>query len=238
MTNDPAAWGLLAGLVVLLLAAVALGCDGGCAGYDRLPRTPRHLETQSDTVVRVETFCVTDDPFLGGATIGFLTSMGSGVILDARHVLTAQHVIACPYLPDVHVVTVSGKRLRVVVTRENSDGDLALLEIASAEHFVGADGRDIAPPVIGPRPRLGDTICKLEAVPNRGGDCGTVNAIDDDYTHSDVGHDAPTKHGNSGGPAYDSQGRLVGITTRLLLPDGSAGGRFTSLAERGKELMP
>jgi S1-C subfamily serine protease len=230
--TEPAAFGILAGLGVLLVAAIALGCGEGCARYTTLPSAPRQLDTQGDTVVEVETLCVVDDPFEHDGKIEIGGGMGTGVMLDGRHVLTADHVVACGYLPDVHVVTSTGRRLRMVVRREDPSTDLALLEIASGDTF-GA----IAPPIIGPRPHVGDTICKLEAVPARGGDCGTVTDLRD-TADSDVGHDAPTHHGNSGGPVYDPQGRLIGITTELLMPDGDHGGRFTSLAPRGKEMIP
>lgn len=229
--TEPAALGLLAGLGVLLLAAIALGCGDGCA-YPHLPATPRMLDAQGDTVVEVQMLCVGADPFVSDGQINLGGGMGTGVILDARHVLTADHVVACPYLPDVHVITVTGRRLRVVVTREDASNDLALLELASADSF-GA----ISPPMIGPRPHVGDSICKLEAVPARGGDCGTVTDLRDS-ADSDVGHTAPTHHGNSGGPVYDTEGRLIGITTELLPPDGDAGGRFTSLMPRGMEMLP
>ena len=229
--TEPAAAGLLAGLMVLLFAAVAIGCGNGCVPYSRLPGTVRTHLQQLDTVVKVESLCITDDPFTNGGVFKASGGTGSGVILDARHVLTAAHVVDCSYLPDVHVITASGKRMRAVVTRENDQTDLALLELASADTF-----GDIAPPVIGPRPIVGDSICKLQAVPTRGGDCGPVTDLTAE-PGNDVQHGARVEHGNSGGPVYDAEGRLVGITTQMLLPDG-AGGRFTSLIDRGQEMLP
>lgn len=214
--------------------ALACLCMLGCVGYAKLPEVARMMgPSQLDTVVKVESFCLADDPFEGG-TMHFGGGIGSGVIIDARHVLTASHVVGiattenhwrpCPYLGAFDVTTPKGKRLRMVVVREDDDADLALLEIASADSF-----GPIAPPIIGPVPPIDASVCHVNAFPNQDANCGTVN------THyvspsNNVEASFPTHHGNSGGPVYDDKGRLVGITTALLPPNGDTGGYFTSVS--------
>jgi hypothetical protein len=141
--SEPAAFGLLAGLCVLLVAAVTLACGGGCAHYTRLDPQPRLMGHQFTTAVAVEALCINHDPFEDMTMPEIQGGKGSGVVIDARHVLTALHVVMCPYMADVHVVLADGKRIRMHVEKEWPDFDVARLVIASAGSF-----GPIAPPVL------------------------------------------------------------------------------------------
>jgi hypothetical protein len=125
---------------------------------------------------------------------------GSGVIISERHVLTAAHVVSCSSLPYVHVTLASGRRLRMIVERDDlmfgSGTDVARLEIASAEWFdVG-----IAPPALGTLVG-GMTVCLMAG-------CGRAYPYDRGLV------EVPSSPGDSGLGVYDWYGRLLGIVVR------------------------
>lgn len=107
------------------------------------------------------------------ATVRITTSCGdwgggyaSGVVLTERHILTAAHVVRCPYVPNVRAHFSDGRVFSVSVIRDDAmfggGTDLAILESSSAENF----SLGVAPPTIGhfPTDRL-DT----RAVPGQSG---------------------------------------------------------------------
>jgi len=215
--------------VYAALIAILIILGSGCAHYPRVPAEDRPLDRQQASAVMIEMFCVADDPFGSGEVIHMRSGHGSAVLLDARHMLTALHVVACPYLPDVHATLASGKRLRVVVSREWRDRDLALLEIASAEALAG-----IKPPRLALAVE-GATACTSVAWPERGGNCGAIEAVypvtcqtagGGTWCHS---MRAPLRvtPGNSGGGVY-VDGALVGVVTGYQTRDGVDYGSFTS----------
>lgn len=76
---------------------------------------------------------------------------GAGVAVGERRFLTAAHVVACPELPDVHVIW-HGERIRVAVERESTEEDLARLVLWSAERYA------VVPPTLGPIPPAGTQL--------------------------------------------------------------------------------
>jgi S1-C subfamily serine protease len=228
-----------ANLLLLASAALAFVALAGCAHVQYRPGMVRDRDTQARTAVRVEVLCVHEDPFLaadGSTHVG--GGWGSGVIVDARHVVTAYHVAHCPYLPDVHVVLADGSRRRMVVRREWQQADVALLELADAGSFG---------PVIPPRVALAgdeETICTATSWPRRGFNCGKVEAVWDELSDQDLKDHPGTRFGdircallveagNSGSPVYDEHGNLLGIAVD---GDGMGTGRYRSLWGLRKEL--
>ena len=159
----------------------------------RLPHVNPELRApwaQWGTDVRVESSC---DEFGNSGT-------SSGVIISERHVLTAAHSVGCSALPDVHVYLQDGRRLRMVVERDDllfgNGADIARLEIASAEYF----DLGIAPPVLGTL-EVGDTVCLAAG-------CGRVSPYEAGLV------EVPSEPGDSGRGVYDWYGRLLGIVVR------------------------
>lgn len=105
----------------------------GCVRLPHVEPAPRSEVAQYLTSVKVEVDC-------DGSSAMFWSEgrSGTGVIISERHVLTAQHVVACPAIPNVHVTFATSdgpKRLRMYVIKEDPDTDIAKLEIGSAENF-------------------------------------------------------------------------------------------------------
>lgn len=238
--TEPAA-GLLAGLLTLLVAAVAIGCGDGCAyPHSRLDPVPRVMGHQFDTAVRVEMLCLDHDPFLDMIAPQIGAGVGSGVIVDARHVLTAHHVIDCPYMPDVHVVLADGRRLRVAVEKEWRDSDVARLVIASGDTF-----GNIPPPPTS-SPGIGAGVCAAPSFPKHEGICGQVEHVTENTCSAgakrwchDIELVMEVHGGNSGSPIYDAGGSLVGLVTGVGLDPDTRQETITAYGHTlPKDVMP
>lgn len=231
--------------MLLVLAFAVTLAVGGCVRYPRLAAAPRPLVAQASYAVLVEFMCINVDPFLGDEDRPppspdefVFGGRGSGVIIDARHVLTAYHVAGgCPYLYDAHVILPSGKRLRMVVEKEWRDSDVVRLEIRSADSF-----GPIAPPPVR-EARVGDVVCSQVAFPSRGGHCGSVIertpsvCFTGRHACVDMRMQLPADSGNSGGGIY-LDGALIGLVTATEIgddgkPDGIAAGHSLP-----KDVMP
>lgn len=183
-----------------------------------LAHTPvsRTVAEQQRAAVRVNRVCVTPE--------GVSLSMGSGVLIDRRYVLTANHVVECQGAAAITVSLRDGFTMKAVVDRMSAIDDIARLDLRVEI--------DATPTVIGPRPRLGEQVCVASAVPYRAWRCGLVEDLDD--APGDIDHTGIVEPGNSGSGVYDDRGRLVGITThfRTCMNGQICGGSATSLGSR------
>lgn len=212
-----------------LLFGVLLNCSGCGASMPPVPPELRNTPAQASAAVLISRSCNMVDPFeQWGDNLKLMPdALGSGVIVDERHVLTAYHVVECPVIPAVVIQLEDGRTRHVFVQREERTGDLALLTLVSAQDF----DLGLTRPIITPAPPVGEPVCAAVASPAREWNCGNVTAHDDTPAN-DIAHDAQTRHGNSGAGVYDSHGDLVGIVTELqMCADGTefCGGHFTSL---------
>lgn len=177
------------------LAVFLLGL-GACAGIPHVDPAPRDAIVQGQTVVRVESRC-------GDDTIWSSGHIGTGVVISERHVLTAEHVVACPMIPVVHVTLANGDRHRMYVTREDETHDIAKLELAHAGRF----GLDIPPPKLAgpwvPSKVYRDYLCAV--LPDEPAQCAA--RLENDL------FEATMEHGDSGAPVYDGP-YLVGLVIR------------------------
>lgn len=184
-----------------------------------IPATTRSHLWQETAIVEVQVSCTEHDPFATDDSpnnfndIVWSEKSGSGVILDERHVLTANHVTSCPVIPEVRLGLANGTVRQAMVEKESYDKDVSELVLASTDNF----GFGIAPPSIVPSPAIGEPLCLASSLPTRGWSCGNIEEIKDGR----VRFGAISKHGNSGSAVYDVEGHLIGIMTDIVkCPDG------------------
>ena len=145
--------------------------------------------------------------------------IGSGFIVDAEgYVVTSNHVIA-----GAETVTVSlddGTRLDAEIVGQDTRTDLALLKVESDEplptvRFAAGDETRVGDWVvaIGNPFGVGKTAT-FGIVSARGRSTGT-NPYQD---HLQI--DAPINRGNSGGPAVNLHGEVIGVNTSIVSPTG------------------
>ncbi|MBW2421553.1 MAG: DegQ family serine endoprotease [Deltaproteobacteria bacterium] len=152
-----------------------------------------------------------------------LRSVGSGFVISADGlVVTNNHVIEDA--DSIEVILQDGTRHPATVRGRDPKTDLALLELEtdSPLPFVELAKDDDA--------KVGDWVV---AVGNPFGLGGTVTAGIISARGRDIQSgpfddflqiDAPINRGNSGGPLFDTQGRVIGINTAIFSPSGGSVG--------------
>lgn len=150
------------------------------------------------------------------------TSQGSGFIIsEDGFLVTNNHVIKGA--SEVSVKFSDGRELDAKVIGTDPKTDLALLKIESNAKFTpikfAAD-----------KPRVGDWVV---AVGNPFGLGGTVTTGIISASGRDIGAgpyddflqiDAPINRGNSGGPAFNLKGEVIGVNTAIFSPSGGSVG--------------
>jgi serine protease Do len=163
-------------------------------------------------------------------------SQGSGFIISADgYVVTNNHVV--DHASDVEVTLDSGKTLPAKVIGVDKRTDLALLKISDGEKLPYVDWSS-------GNPRIGDWVI---AVGNPFGLGGSVTAGIVSARGRDIGAgpyddflqiDAPVNRGNSGGPAFDAHGNVIGVNTAIYSPSGgSVGIGFAIPAEVARDVV-
>jgi serine protease Do len=156
----------------------------------------------------------------GGGRPRSTLAQGSGFFISGDgYVVTNGHVVSDSQ--SVEVETDDQKTYKARVVGTDSKTDIALLKI---------DGRNDFPYVAFAEgiPEVGDWVL---AVGNPYGLGGTVTAGIVSARGRDIGTspyddfiqiDAPVNKGNSGGPAFDETGKVVGVTTAIFSPSGGS----------------
>jgi len=158
-------------------------------------------------------------PDLGDAMPREVQGQGSGFIVDpAGYIVTNHHVVEGA--KEITVSLADGSKHKAQVKGSDEKTDIALLKIDAGKPlpYVQFGNSDDT--------RIGDWVL---AVGNPFGLGGTVTAgivsargrdiqsgPYDDYLQVD----APINRGNSGGPLFDTTGRVVGINTAIFSPSG------------------
>ena len=166
-----------------------------------------------------------------------MAGAGTGFIFDADgYVATNNHVIA-----DAAEVTVTmhdGRELPAKVVGFDADTDLAVLKVDAGEElpfveFGDSDSVRVGDPVIaiGNPFGLGSTVTAgIVSAQNRVIGAGRF----DDFMQID----APINHGNSGGPTFDLEGKVIGVNTAIQSPTGgNVGIGFAIPANLAKEIV-
>jgi serine protease Do len=153
---------------------------------------------------------------------GAVTGQGSGFFISADgYAVTNNHVV--DGADKVEVTMDDGKTYTAKVIGTDPRTDVALIKVEGRTDFPFAKLSDS-------KPRIGDWVL---AVGNPFGLGGTVTAGIVSASGRDIGNgpyddfiqiDAPVNKGNSGGPAFDTAGEVMGVNTAIYSPSGGSVG--------------
>jgi serine protease Do len=153
---------------------------------------------------------------------GPVTGQGSGFFISPDgFAVTNNHVV--DGADKVEVTMDDGKTYTAKVIGTDPRTDLALIKASGRTDFPFAKLSDS-------KPRIGDWVL---AVGNPFGLGGTVTAGIVSASGRDIGNgpyddfiqiDAPVNKGNSGGPAFDVSGEVMGVNTAIYSPSGGSVG--------------
>ena len=153
---------------------------------------------------------------------GAVTGQGSGFFISPDgFAVTNNHVV--DGADKVEVTTDDGKTYTAKVIGTDARTDVALIKVEGGSNFPFAKFSD-------GKPRIGDWVL---AVGNPFGLGGTVTAGIVSASGRDIGNgpyddfiqiDAPVNKGNSGGPAFNTEGEVMGVNTAIYSPSGGSVG--------------
>jgi serine protease Do len=156
----------------------------------------------------------------GGSRPRFTLAQGSGFFISGDgYMVTNGHVVSDSQ--SVEIETDDHKTYKARVVGTDAKTDIALLKIDGRNDFPYVAFADGIPAVgdwviaVGNPYGLGGTVT-AGIVSARGRDIGTSPY--DDF----IQIDAPVNKGNSGGPAFDESGKVVGVTTAIFSPSGGS----------------
>ncbi|AWM78716.1 Do family serine endopeptidase [Phenylobacterium parvum] len=148
-------------------------------------------------------------------------SAGSGFFISADGFLvTNNHVIEDA--ESIKVVLKDETELEATVVGRDEGTDIAVLKVKGSGYtFVNFENSA--------RPRVGDWVMTVGNPYNLGGTAtaGIVSAYGRDIGETFVDYiqlDAPINRGNSGGPTFDTYGRVIGVNTAIFSPTGGSVG--------------
>jgi serine protease Do len=151
-----------------------------------------------------------------------VTGQGSGFFISPDgYAVTNNHVVDGS--DKVEVTTDDGKTYTAKVIGTDARTDLALIKVEGSSSFAFAKLSE-------GKPRIGDWVL---AVGNPFGLGGTVTAGIVSASGRDIGSgpyddfiqiDAPVNKGNSGGPAFNTEGEVMGVNTAIYSPSGGSVG--------------
>ena len=151
------------------------------------------------------------------------TALGSGFVVDpAGYIVTNNHVAG--EASDISVTFADGRQLKARLVGRDEKTDLALLKVESDRPLEAVRWGD------SDAVQVGDWVL---AVGNPFGLGGTVTAGIVSARGRDIQAgpyddflqlDAPINQGNSGGPAFDMKGAVIGVNTAIYSPNGGSVG--------------
>ena len=159
----------------------------------------------------------------GGAPAQPVRATGSGFFVSADgYIVTNNHVV--DGADKISVRTKDGAKLDAHVIGVDPATDLAVIKVDGGAHpFVSFEDRA--------RPRVGDWVVAVGNPFGLGGTAtaGIVSALGRQNVSNSsfvdyMQIDAPINRGNSGGPTFDTAGRVVGVNTAIFSPTGGSVG--------------
>jgi serine protease Do len=148
-------------------------------------------------------------------------SSGSGFFISADgFIVTNNHVVQ--NADDIKVILKDGRELKATLVGRDEGTDLAVIRVTGT-NFPYVNFEDHA------RPRVGDWVLAVGNPYDLGGTAtaGIVSAYNRDIGEKFVDYiqiDAPINRGNSGGPTFDTYGRVIGVNTAIFSPSGGSVG--------------
>ena len=147
------------------------------------------------------------------------SSLGSGFIIDAEgYIVTNHHVIEGA--DEITVRLHDDRTLKAELVGSDQETDLALLKVESSEPLPAADWGESE------KARVGDWVMAIGNPFGLGGTV-TVGIISAQQRDINAGRyddfiqtDAAINKGNSGGPMFDLDGRVIGVNTAIFSPSG------------------
>ncbi|PQA73374.1 Do family serine endopeptidase [Brucella oryzae] len=150
-------------------------------------------------------------------------SLGSGFVIDAEKgfIVTNNHVIADA--DEIEVNFNDGSKLKAELVGKDIKTDLAILKVDPSKHKLKAVQFGNSE-----KARIGDWVL---AIGNPFGLGGTVTAgiisarkrdINSGPYDDFIQTDAAINRGNSGGPLFDMDGKVIGINTAIISPSGGS----------------
>jgi serine protease Do len=147
------------------------------------------------------------------------SSLGSGFIIDAQgYIVTNHHVIEGA--EEITVRLHDDRTLKAELIGSDQETDLALLKVESSEPLPAATWGESE------KARIGDWVMAIGNPFGLGGTV-TVGIISAQQRDINAGRyddfiqtDAAINKGNSGGPMFDLDGRVIGVNTAIFSPSG------------------
>lgn len=219
-----------------IAAALAAGLSGGAWAKPVPDGFSALVEKLSPGVVNIAAErpqqAATDDPtkpapsswngpVSGEAEAHANSSLGSGFVIDAAGlIVTNNHVI--DGAKEISVALQSGRRLKAVVVGRDAKTDIALLRVRPAKPLTAL--------VLGnsDEAKAGDWVLAIGNPFGLGGSvsAGIISArnrqLDAELYDDFIQTDAAINRGNSGGPLFDMDGKVVGVNSAILSPSGGS----------------
>jgi serine protease Do len=214
--------GLAAGIVVCLCAAVSEAATTNDSYADLISRIwPAVVSITVSAMVPQSSPAEADSGHTAGDHAADFA--GSGFIVDpSGYIVTNRHVVINAY--SITVTLSDGTRLPAKVIGHPPAIDIALLKV-DAKHplptvqFANSESVRVGDKVfaIGNPLGFGETVT-----------AGVVSALNRNTGESPYDNfiqtDAAINHGNSGGPLFNMQGRVIGVDTELVTPNATSTG--------------
>jgi serine protease Do len=161
-----------------------------------------------------------------------VSSLGSGFVIDPTGIIvTNNHVI--DKADEIEVIFTDGTKLKAKLLGRDKKMDIAVLKVEPEKPLTAVSFGDST------KLRVGDWVMAIGNPFGLGGSVslGIVSARNRDINSGPyddfIQTDAAINKGNSGGPLFNMQGKVVGINTAIISPSGGSIGIGFSIPSSG-----